>query len=76
MRTGVMEDDQGSYNHEDENIGLLISMENDETGSNGRRDRHNLVTTRSTRKEVQRYRLDNERIMKAHEEMLHILNML
>jgi hypothetical protein len=31
MRTGVMEDAQGSYNHEEEIIGLHVSMGNAET---------------------------------------------
>jgi hypothetical protein len=31
MRTGVMEDAQGSYNHEEEVIGLHVNMGNVET---------------------------------------------
>jgi hypothetical protein len=34
-----MEDSQGSYSHEEEFIGLHVSMGNVETKSNGRRDR-------------------------------------
>jgi hypothetical protein len=37
MRIGVMEDAQGSYNHEEEIRGLHVSMGNVETKSNGRR---------------------------------------
>jgi hypothetical protein len=38
MRTTKMEDSQGSYSHEEEFIGLHVSMGNVETESNGRRD--------------------------------------
>jgi hypothetical protein len=76
MRTGVMEDAQGSYNHEEEVIGLHVSMGNVETESNGRRGRQEPVTMRSLHREVQSYREDNERIMKAQEEILQSLNML
>jgi hypothetical protein len=57
MRTGVMEDAQGSYNHEEEIIGLHVSMGNVETESNGRRDRQEPVTMRSLHREVQSYRM-------------------
>ena len=40
------------YNHEEEIIGLHVSMGNVETESNGRRDRQELVTMRSLQKEV------------------------
>jgi hypothetical protein len=76
MRTKVMEDAQGSYNHGEEFIGLHINMGNVETESNGRRDRKEPVTMRSLHREVQSYRDDNERIMKAQEEILQSLNML
>jgi hypothetical protein len=76
MRTKVMEDAQGSYNHGEEFRGLHISMGNVETESNGRRDRQEPVTMRSLHREVQSYRDDNERIMKAQEEILQSLNML
>jgi hypothetical protein len=58
MRNRYREDYQGSYNHEEELIGLDVSMGNVETKSNGRRDKHNPVTTRSLQKEMQSYRDD------------------
>jgi hypothetical protein len=76
MRTRDMEDAQGFYSHEEEIGGLHASMGNVETESNGRRDRRGTVTMRSLQKEVQSYRDDNERIMKAQEEILQSLNML
>jgi hypothetical protein len=51
-------------------------MGNVETESNGRRDGQEPVTMRILQREVQRYRDDNERIMKYQEEILQILNML
>jgi hypothetical protein len=51
-------------------------MGNAKRDSNERRDRKELVTFRSLHREVQSYRDNNERIMKAQEEILHILNML
>jgi hypothetical protein len=72
MRTRDMEDSQGSYNHEDEVRGLHVNMGNAETESNGRRSRVELVeldeTMRSLQREVQSYREDNERMMRAQEE--------
>jgi hypothetical protein len=50
-------------------------MGNVETNSNGRRDRQELITMRCLHREVQRYRVDNERIMKSQEEILQSLNM-
>jgi hypothetical protein len=76
MRTTSMEDSQGSYNHEEEFIGLHVSMGNVETKSNGRRDKHEPVTMRSLEREVQIYREDNENIMKDQEEIIYIMNML
>jgi hypothetical protein len=76
MRTRDMEDAQGFYNHEEEIGGLHTNMGNVETESNGRRNRQDLVTMSSLQKEVQSYRADNERIMKAQEEILQSLNML
>jgi hypothetical protein len=76
MRTGVMEDAQGSYNNEEEIIGLHVIMGNAETNSNGRRDMHELVTMRSLYREVKSYMDGNERIMKSQEEILQSLNML
>jgi hypothetical protein len=52
MRTTTMEDSQGSYNHEEEFIGLHVSMGNVETKSNGRREREEFVTMRSLQREV------------------------
>jgi hypothetical protein len=39
MMNVFIEDAQGSYNHEEEIIGLHVSMGNVEIESNGRRDR-------------------------------------
>jgi len=74
MRTRVMEDSQGSYSHEEEVIGRHVSMENAETESNGRRDKKNLVTMRILQREVQRYKANNEKIMKSQEDILQSLN--
>jgi hypothetical protein len=76
MRTGVMEDAQGYYSHEEEIIGLHVIMGNYETKSNGRRGRKEPVTMRILHREVQSYIDNNERIMKDQEEILHRLNML
>jgi hypothetical protein len=55
-------------------------MGNAETESNGHRSKVEPVelveTMRSLQKEVQSYRVDNERMMRAHEEILQSLNML
>jgi hypothetical protein len=51
-------------------------MGNVEIESNGRRERQRNVTMRILKKEVKIYRADNERIMKAQEEILQSLNML
>jgi len=59
-----MEYSQGYCNHEEEIIGLHVSMGNYETKSNGIRDRKDPVTMRSMHREVHSYRDDNERIMK------------
>jgi len=56
--------------------GLHVNIRNTETKSNGRTGRHDPVTMRSLHREVQSYRVDNERIMKAHEEIIQSLNML
>ena len=76
MRTRDMEDAQGSYNHEEEIIGFHVSMGNAETESNGRRDRWEYVSMRRLQREVQSYRVDNERIMEVQEDILQIRNML
>jgi hypothetical protein len=72
MMARNMEDAQGSYNHEDEIKCLHISMGNAETKSNGCRSMVEPVelveTMRSLHKEVQSYRVDNERFIKAQEE--------
>jgi len=62
-----MEYAQGSYIHEEEFRGMYVSMRNVGIESNGRRDMKELVTMRSLHREVQSYRDDNEKIMKAHE---------
>ena len=76
MRTRVMENAQGSYNHEKEIRGLHVNMGNAETESNGRRGRQEPVTMRSLQREVQSYREYNENIMKYQEEILQSLNIL
>jgi predicted RNase H-like nuclease (RuvC/YqgF family) len=75
MRTRDMGDAQGSYSHE-EMRGLHVNMENVEIESSGRSCRQEPVTMRSLQREVQSYRDDNERIMKALKEILQSLNML
>jgi hypothetical protein len=75
IRTGVVEDSQGSYNHEEDIRGMHVNMGNVETESNGRRGGQELVTIRSLHKKVQSYREDNENIIKYLEEILHSLNM-
>jgi hypothetical protein len=64
MRTGVMKNAQGSYNHEEEVKGIHFNIGNYGTHSNGRRGGKEPVTMRSLHREVQRYREDDERIMK------------
>jgi hypothetical protein len=55
-----MEYSQGSYNHEEEFIGLHVSIGNVlETESNGKRDRKELVTMRIMHREVKIYMDDN-----------------
>jgi hypothetical protein len=67
-----LESTQGAYNHEREAKGQNISVGNIETKSNGHRSRvepKKLVETmRSLKMEVQRYRDENERIMRAQED--------
>jgi hypothetical protein len=70
MRNKVMEYAQGSYIHGEEFIGLHISMGNVDIDSNGRIDKQDPVTMRILEREVQIYKDDNERIMKAHEEII------
>ena len=60
-----MEDVHGSCSHEEEVIGLHVSMGNVVTESNGRRDRQEPVTMIILHREVHIYRDNNERIMKA-----------
>jgi hypothetical protein len=50
-------------------------MGNVEIESNGRRYRQDLVTMRIFDREVKSYKDDNEKFMKAREEILQILNM-
>jgi hypothetical protein len=75
MRTKITEYDQGYYNHGENITCLHVSMRNSKTESNGKRGRKNPITMIRLQREVQSYREDNERIMKAHEEILQILNM-
>jgi hypothetical protein len=76
MRIEVTEDSQGYYNHREEVRGLHVSSGITGIDSNERGYRHDPVTMRSLHREVMSYITDNERIMKAHEEILKILNML
>jgi hypothetical protein len=75
MSIRVMDDSQGPYSHEEEIIVMHVIMGNVETDSNGRTGRHEHVTMRTLHREVQSYRDDNERIMKAWDEIIQILNM-
>jgi hypothetical protein len=79
MITRDMEDFQGSYNHE-EVIGIHVSMGNEDIESNGHKSRVETVemdeTMQILQKEVHIYRVENERIMRDHEEILPSLNML
>jgi hypothetical protein len=52
MRTTTIEYSQGSYSHEEEFIGLHVSMGNVEIESNGRRDMQELVTMRLLQREA------------------------
>ena len=68
----IMEDVQGVYSHEEEVRGIYAHMGNEGTNSNGhgegKEKRMNLVETiKSLQKDVQRYKVDNERLMKAKE---------
>jgi hypothetical protein len=54
MRTRDMDDAQGSYNHEDEIIGLHISLGNVETESNGHRSRVEPVELVETMRSLQK----------------------
>jgi hypothetical protein len=71
-----MDDAQGSYNNEGEIKDLHVIMGNAETNFNGRGEKQEFVTMGSLHREVLIYRFDNERIMKAQEEMMQILKML
>jgi hypothetical protein len=68
-----MEDAQGASNHEDEIRGMYVNMGNEGTNSNGhgegKGDNMNLVETiKSLQKDVQSYKVDNERLMKSKEQ--------
>jgi hypothetical protein len=47
-----------------------------ETKSNGRRGKNKPANVTILQREVQSYRVNNEKIMKSQEDILHILNML
>jgi hypothetical protein len=76
MRTRAKEYAQGYYIHEEDIKGMHAIMGIVERDSNGIRDKQEHVTMRILEREVQRYIVDNENIMKYQEEILHILNML
>jgi hypothetical protein len=52
MRTRVMDDAQGCYNHEEEIKGVHIGMRNSEIDSNGRKGKQDPLTMRSLHREV------------------------
>jgi hypothetical protein len=71
--TRGMEDAQRTYNYEDEVRGLGVSMGNAGTKSNGhgegKEESMNLVETiKSLQRDVQSYKVDNEKLMKAKEQ--------
>jgi hypothetical protein len=67
MRNKFVEHDHGSYIHEEEVIGLHVSMGNSKTNSNGRKGKHESVTMKIMQREAHSYREDNETIMKVEE---------
>ena len=72
MRTYSMNDAQDPYEHEADAMGEKIWVENAEIESNGRRYQETLpdiaATMRILRVEMQSYKEDNERMIKAQEE--------
>jgi hypothetical protein len=70
MRTGVVEDAYGYYNHEEEVKGLHVRMGNSKTKSNGRRGGKEPVTMGIMCRKVKISWADNERIIKDREEIL------
>jgi predicted RNase H-like nuclease (RuvC/YqgF family) len=71
-----MKDAQGAFSHEKEAKGQNISVGDEETKSNGHRSRVEptklVQSMRCLRMEVQSYRADNEKIMRAQEEQNQI----
>ena len=68
-----MEDTQGPYNYEYEIKGMYVNMGNEGTNSNrhgeGKEERMKLVETiKIFQKDVQSYKAENERLMKAKEQ--------
>ena len=72
MRTYNMNDAQDPYGLKADGMRENIQVGNDETNSNGRRYQETppdiVATMRSLRVEMQSYREDNERMIKAQEE--------
>jgi len=69
----IMEDAKEASNHEDEIIGMYVNMSNEGMDSNGHRKgkgyRMNLVETiKILQKDVQSYKVDNERLTKSKEQ--------
>jgi hypothetical protein len=67
-----MEDTQGAYNHEDGIRWMYVNIGNEGINSNGhgkgKEENMNLVETiKKLQKDVQNYKVDNERLMKAKE---------
>jgi len=75
MRTRVMKYAKGYYKHEEDIIGMLLSMGNGEIYSIGRRGRKEPIAMRILHREVHSYGEDNESIIKYQEEILQSLNM-
>jgi hypothetical protein len=65
-----MKNTQRTYSHEEEVRGLYVILRNEGTDSNGhgegKEESTNLVETiKSIQKDVQSYKVDNERLMKS-----------
>jgi hypothetical protein len=70
-----MDDAQSSYSHVDEIRGLNISLGNVETKSNRHKIRVDLADLMNNlQREVKRYRVDNERLLRAQEEQNQIIS--
>jgi hypothetical protein len=72
MRSREVDDAQGYYNHGDEIKELNINLENAEIECNGHRSKVESIELveimKCLKREVQSYRVDNERMIRDHEE--------